>query len=114
MAPEAARELNEAAVWYESRQSGLANRFLDEFDALLPQIRQRPASFPCLADMPEDLEVRRALMVRFPYALVFLELQDDIRIVAVAHGKRRLGYWLYRLRSRPHGGSARQKAGRAL
>lgn len=101
LAPEAARELNEAAVWYESRQSGLANRFLDELDALLPQIRQNPAAFPCLADIPADLEVRRALMVRFPFALVFLELRDDIRIVAVAHGKRRPGYWLYRLRSKP-------------
>jgi plasmid stabilization system protein ParE len=82
LSPEAARELNEAAVWYESRQSGLARRFLDEFDALLSQIGKHPAVFPRLADMPEDLVIRRSLMNRFPYALVFLELQDDIRIVA--------------------------------
>jgi plasmid stabilization system protein ParE len=101
LAPEAARELKEAATWYESRQTGLADRFLDEFDALLPQIRQNPAAFPCLADIPADLDVRRALMTRFPYALVFLETQDELRVVAVAHGKRRPGYWLYRLRSKP-------------
>jgi plasmid stabilization system protein ParE len=101
LAPEAARELHDAAIWYESRQAGLANRFLDELDALLPRIRQNPAAFPCLAEFPEDLEIRRALMVRFPYSLVFLDLQDHIRIVAVAHGKRRPGYWLYRLRSKP-------------
>lgn len=100
LAPEAARELDEAAAWYESRQSGLARRFLDEFDALLPEIRLHPAAFPCLEDMPADLEIRRALMVRFPYALVFLEWQDKVRIVAVAHCKRRPGYWLYRLRSK--------------
>jgi hypothetical protein len=92
--------LDEAAVWYESRQAGLAGRFLDELASLLPQIQENPAVFPCLADMPADLDVRRALMVRFPYSLVFLEAQDDFRIVAVAHGKRRPGYWLYRLRSK--------------
>lgn len=101
LAPEAARELHEAAIWYESHQAGLASRFLDEFDSLLPQIRQNPAAFPCLADIPADLDVRRALMTRFPYALVFLETQNELRVVAVAHGKRRPGYWLYRLRSRP-------------
>jgi plasmid stabilization system protein ParE len=59
LAPEAARELDEAAGWYESRQPGLARRFLDEFDALLPQIRQHPAMFPCLEAFPADLEIRR-------------------------------------------------------
>lgn len=100
LAPEAARELDEAAAWYESRQSGLANRFLDEFDAILPQIRQHPAAFSRLADIPADLDIRRALMAHFPYALVFIELKNDIRIVAVAHDKHRPNYWLYRLRSK--------------
>lgn len=50
--------------------------------------------------MPADLEIRRALMVRYPYALVFFELKDEIRIIAVAHDKRRPNYWLYRLGSK--------------
>jgi toxin ParE1/3/4 len=100
LAPEAVRELDEAADWYESRQAGLAVRFLDEFDRVLSQIRRHPSSCPCLQDMPIDLKVRRALMTRFPYALVFLELSKDIRVIAVAHAKRRPGYWVHRLRSR--------------
>ena len=95
----AAQELDEAADWYESRQEGLAVRFLDEFDQVLSQIRRHPSAFPCLQGIPEDLEVRRALMSRFPYALIFLELRKDIRVVAVAHTKRRPGYWLYRLKT---------------
>jgi hypothetical protein len=37
LAPEALRELDEAAIWYESRQPGLAGRSLDEFDSFLRQ-----------------------------------------------------------------------------
>jgi toxin ParE1/3/4 len=33
------------------------------------------------------------LIHRFPYLVIFLELADKILIVAVAHGKRRPGYW---------------------
>jgi hypothetical protein len=30
---------------------------------------------------------------RFPYVVVFVMLDDDIRVVAVAHAKRRPAYW---------------------
>lgn len=99
LAAEAARELNEAADWYEGRQPGLADRFLADFDDLLPLIRRHPAAFPCLQDIPMGLEVRRALMSVFPYALIFLELKREIRVIAVAHTSRRPGYWIYRVRS---------------
>jgi hypothetical protein len=45
------------------------------------------------------LEVRRALHPRFLYALVFLELQAEIRVLAVAHAKRHPDYWLNRLQA---------------
>lgn len=98
LAPESARELNEAADWYESRQPGLADRFLADFDDLLPRIRRYPSSFPSLRDIPADLDVRRALMSLFPYALIFIELKKEIRVIAVAHTSRRPGYWIYRVR----------------
>ena len=90
-------ELFEAAEWYHSQQPGLARRLLDEIDAVLPRIAERPASFPRLQDSPENLDLRRALLHRFPYALVFLELDQEIRIVAVADARRRPGYWLDRV-----------------
>jgi hypothetical protein len=36
---------------------------------------------------------------RFPYAVVFLELETEIRILAFAHKRRRPAYWQQRLRS---------------
>jgi hypothetical protein len=61
VAPEAAREIDEAAMWYESRQLGLGDDFIAELEDLLLQIRQRPSNtFPRLLDVPRDLGVRRA------------------------------------------------------
>ena len=97
LAPEAVEELADSAVWYESRQAGLAEKFLDEFERTLVWIASRPASFPRLLDMSPDLDIRRALLPRFPYALVFMELGDEVRVLAVAHVKRQPGYWLDRV-----------------
>ena len=97
-APEAVTELADAAVWYESRSRGLAGKFLQEFETVLRLIESRPASFPRLLDTSPELKIRRALLPRFPYASIFIELPSEIRIVAVAHVKRHPGYWLNRIR----------------
>ena len=99
LSPEAIVELTEAASWYETRQSGLAIRFLQEINQAQHAIQSRPLSFPRLANTTVDLEIRRALLPRFPYALVFLELQTEIRVLAIAHAKRHPGYWLNRLQA---------------
>ncbi len=92
-------ELTEAASWYEARQPGLAIKLLQEIDQAEYAIQSRPHSFPQLANTSTDLVVRRALLPRFPYALVFLELQAEIRVLAVAHAKRHPNYWLNRLQA---------------
>ena len=63
----------------------------------LPLVDERPRSFPRLQDVDATLEIRRALLARFPYALVFLVREDEVRVLAVAHAKRRPGYWLSRV-----------------
>lgn len=97
--PEAVVELAEAASWYETRQPGLAIRFLQEIDQARQAIQSRPLSFTRLANTASDLEIRRALLLRFPYALVFLDLPTEIRVLTVAHAKRRPDYWLNRLQT---------------
>lgn len=99
LSPEAVVELAEAASWYETCQPGLAIRFIQEIGQAQHAIQSRPLSFPRLADTASDLEIRRALLPRFPYALVFLELPTEIRILAVAHAKRHPDYWLNRLQT---------------
>ncbi|MFT3773377.1 MAG: hypothetical protein QM820_48985 [Minicystis sp.] len=100
LAPEAVDEIAEAATWYEEQRAGLSAEFLLEVDRSLAQIAERPATFARLRDVPEDLVIRRALLDRFPFGLVFLELPGDkLRVLAVAHTKRRPGYWLRRVKS---------------
>jgi plasmid stabilization system protein ParE len=97
-APEVPDELAEAVLWYEARKKELGSEFLDEVQATLPLIGTRPRSFPRLQDADATLEIRRALLARFPYALVFLVREDEVHVLAVAHAKRRPGYWLSRVR----------------
>ena len=98
LAPEALAEVAEAAAWYESQRAGLAAEFLGEIDRGLSMLMTRPASFPRLVDVAPDLEIRRMLLPRFPYAVVFLQLPNEIRVIAVAHARRQPGYWLGRVR----------------
>lgn len=96
--PAVVDEIHDAAAWYEERRLGLAADLLGEVEQTLEQIALRPATFPRLAAMPQDLVVRSALLDRFPYALIFLPLPTgDLRVVAFAHAKRRPGYWLWRV-----------------
>jgi len=95
--PEAVAELAEAADWYAARRPRLELDFLNQVERILLVIERSPASFPRLLDLPEDLGIRRALVPRFPYAVVFIDLGAEVRVLAVAHAKRRPGYWLNRI-----------------
>lgn len=83
-------ELREAARWYEGRADGLGGEFVVEMGACLARIADTPERFPEVRGAPG---VRRALMRRFPYAVVFLVYADIITVVAIAHGRRRPLYW---------------------
>ena len=76
LAAEAVDEANDAADWYESRRDGLGRAFLAELDRGLTLITEHPQAFPRLADTDPGLNIRRVLLNRFPYAVVFLELPD--------------------------------------
>jgi len=52
-----------------------------------------------------DRRYRRMVLRRFPY-LLFYEIRDDVvEFVAVAHTRRRPGYWLSRLGTSKWGGT---------
>ena len=86
--PQAERELAEAVAWYNTRDMGLGSDFLLAVDATMDDILDQPARFPEVRSGR-----RRALVGRFPYALYFTVLDDDIVILAVFHGKRHPRRW---------------------
>ena len=89
---EAEVELWEAMGYYEERSPGLGLDFEAEVEASVDAIRDFPERWPVRPD-----GTRRYLTPRFPYVVVYLYLQDHIWVIAIAHCKRRPGYWANRI-----------------
>jgi len=94
--PEADRELEDAAAWYEGQRLGLGIRFLEAVAATVDRIVRFPATGGFVPYVPAELKVRRVPVKGFPYHVVYLEAPDVIRLLAFAHTRRRPGYWLGR------------------
>lgn len=93
--PEAEEELAEAAVWYERKRIGLGVELVAMVDLAFEQILDAPLSCETWRD---DHAYRRMLLTRFPYVIFFRIDADAVEIVAVAHARRRPGYWAERAR----------------
>jgi len=85
---EAERELFDAALWYETKQSGLGRRFRTEVDAIVRNIARNP-----LLQRERDGGYRRVNCPVFPYYLPYFIRGDKIIVAAVAHEHRKPGYW---------------------
>jgi toxin ParE1/3/4 len=96
--PEAKQELAAAAVWYDERRPGLGLELVEEVDAVLAAIARDPSRFPLYPRVGPELGVRRAAARRFPYSIAFIEHANVVRVLAVAHERRRPDYWVGRLR----------------
>ena len=95
---EADAEYRLAGRWYEERREQLGMEFFDAVDAAIDQILDLPRSGSPVPRMPTDLPVRRIAVKRFPYHVVYLETTAQIRILAIAHDRRKPGYWKTRLK----------------
>ena len=95
--PEAGEELLEAARWYEQRQPGLGMEFFAAIAAAVEFIQQHPEAGSPVPYVTEAVPAGRFILRRFPYSVVFLELESEIRILAFAHHRRHPNYWKERL-----------------
>ncbi len=86
----ASEEFGEAVRWYETRRSGLGGEF---FNAVASAIARIEANPEIGARISSDGLTRHLLVARFPYQLIYRVRPSEIVIVAVAHLKRRPGYW---------------------
>ena len=90
-------EATESALWYEDQQSGLADEFYAELKSGLDRISENPMRMPLLEQYSGVHNVRRSLLKRFPYAIIFMITDSEVVVLAVAHTHRRPLYWLSRL-----------------
>jgi plasmid stabilization system protein ParE len=88
----AEEELAAALDWYEARARGTGTRLLAQVRAALDVMADGFDGSP----HPEVGGVRRLLLTRFPYAVVFVAEGDHVEVLAFEHLRRRPGYWKQR------------------
>jgi toxin ParE1/3/4 len=91
--PDASSELLEAARWYEAQRSGVGLAFLAAVDRAIEQVAAWPEIGALVPGVSTELRVRKMTFPRFPYYLAYLVTDDAIHVLAVAHERRRPGYW---------------------
>lgn len=84
--PETEEDLKEAFSWYEDNRTGLGYDFLLQVDAGINFIKRNPEINPV-----EYKGMRKHLIKRFPYKIIYLVEEEKVIVLAVLHGKRSPG-----------------------
>lgn len=94
---EAEEEIGQAIERYEHEREGLGAAFWSELSDALDRLETPGHECGPVLGLPPELGVRRKLLARFPYAIVFIEADTVVRVISVMHGHRRPAYWLRRV-----------------
>lgn len=81
-------ELNEAADFYELASPDLGRLLIDEIQRTVGRITEFPDSAPRIHG-----EIRKRSIARFPFSVIYSVHLNEIRILAIAHQRRRPFYW---------------------
>lgn len=81
-------ELIEAVDFYDLESSGLGAVFIDDIQKAINDISRFPEAAPLIQG-----RIRRRILTNFPYAVIYSLRETDLRILAIAHQKRRPFYW---------------------
>jgi plasmid stabilization system protein ParE len=90
--PALANELEEIRDHYEVCSPGLGQDFVDEFERQILAIAAMPTRW-----MVTQGDIRRSLMKRFPYVILFrITSNDSLRVTVVKHERRHPAFGLER------------------
>ncbi len=81
-------ERNEAAPYYHTRRSGLSATFLDKVEKAIAQITTNPSAAAVIRG-----DMRRKLVWRSPYRMLYAVRGETLRILAIVNQKQRPFYW---------------------
>lgn len=90
--PQAEQEMLEAARYYESQAVGLGADYLLEVERAVAAIAESPKTWPII-----EGELRRRLVRRFPFGILYYIDPNEIVVVAVSHLRRKPSYWRGRI-----------------
>ena len=85
-------EVEHAATWYEARSKGLGLAFFTEIERAVDLIERHPKAWPVFLE-----GTRQFILKRFPYSLVYRDIDGRLEVVAVRHHKQKTNYWIERL-----------------
>lgn len=85
---EADVEFRESARYYEAKAQGLGIAFITEVHRATAIVASQPS-----IGSPVDDELRKFVLRRFSYNLIYSMEGGEVVIIAVAHHKRRPFYW---------------------
>ncbi len=91
--PEAQQEIDDVVAYYEARRPGLGGLFIAALEKGYDLVEAYPRAWPRIRR-----NARWYKLNRFPYAIIYVQRQHDIVVIAVSHLSRRRGYWVHRLR----------------
>jgi len=86
--PEAEAEFNEAIEYYEKIEKGLGYDFAIEVYSAIQRSVILPKAWSVI-----DREIRRSLVNRFPYGVLYSEEKDELFIIAIMNLHRDPDYW---------------------
>ncbi|MEY4576794.1 MAG: hypothetical protein RL701_1497 [Pseudomonadota bacterium] len=95
VSPEAGLELRAAAIWYSEREPGLGEEFVLEVDSTIASLAAGAHRHPAWRPGRPYCKV---LVHRFPYVIFFEHDDQRVQVLAIAHRRRKPGYWLRRTR----------------
>jgi plasmid stabilization system protein ParE len=84
----ARREFDDSFDWYAQRSHGAAIGFASALDRALERVLADPGRFG-----QTYANCQYCKLHRYPYCVIYRRVEGGIEVVAVAHAKRRPGYW---------------------
>lgn len=88
----ARRELKDAVAFYNNAEIGLGDGFAAIIRDAVRDLLKNPHRWPVL-----EGRIRRRVVKKFRYVLLYAESGDSILIVAVMHTSRKPDYWKERI-----------------
>lgn len=85
-------EVDEAVAYFDEQRPGLGDRFEQDLLATLRHIGEHPFSGKPLTE-----HIRKFALRKFRYNVIYAVDEATIVVVAVAHHRRRPGYWRSRV-----------------
>lgn len=78
LSPVAEDNLLESALWYESRQIGLGEKFMQKVESYLLRIQNNPLHYPL-----KKGNLREAYIQKFPYVIIYEVIDNEIVVFSV-------------------------------